>query len=154
VLRLDTDVRAVVLQLMRRHVVATPVDVAAWQAAMVTEYAEHFGSPPTDDQLNPEAKVQLARMDNRLGDDEFVAGTPRAARGVRTVKVRAGVWVHDWRLAGERVLLGIAGGVVEVAAGREYLVGLGLDEAEQQLERELDATVLVSAIRAAHAEVA
>ena len=47
VLRLDPDVREVVLQLMRRYVAATPIDPAAWQAAMVREYAEHFGSEPT-----------------------------------------------------------------------------------------------------------
>ncbi len=154
VLRLDPDVREVVLALMRRYVAATPVDPAAWQAAMVHEYAEHFGSEPTDDQLTPAAKQQLTRMDSRLGNHEFVAGTPRAVRPVRTVKVRAGVWVHDWRRDGERVVLGIAGGVVEVATGREHLVGLRLDEAQHELQREHGATALVSAIRAAHAEVA
>lgn len=154
VLQLDTDVRAVVLALMRRHVVATPVDQAAWQAAMVAEYAQHFGSQPCDDRLSPAAELQLARMDSRLGNHEFVAGTPRAVRPIRTVKVRAGVWVHDWRRDGERVVLGIAGGVVEVATGREHLVGLRLAEAQHQLEREHDATALVSAIRAAHEEVA
>jgi lipoate---protein ligase len=154
VLRLDPEVRGVVLRLMRRHVAATPVDPAAWQAAMVREYAEHFGSAPCDDRLTPAEMRQLARMDRRLLSDGFVAGTSRPIRPVRTVKVRAGVWVHDWRGGGERVVLGIAGGTVEVADGREHLVGLRLEEARQELERERGAGALVSAIQAAHAEVA
>ena len=48
VLRLDPEVRAVVLALMHRYVAATPVDPAAWQAAMVREYAEHFGRAARD----------------------------------------------------------------------------------------------------------
>jgi len=154
VLRLHPDVRAVVLALMRRYVAATPVDPAAWQAAMVHEYAEHFAMAPRDDALTPAEIRQLARMDRRLVSDGFVAGTPRPVRPVRTVKVRAGVWVHDWRGSGERVVLGIAGGMVEVASGREHLEGLRLDEAKHELEREPGAAALVTAIQAAHAEVA
>jgi lipoate-protein ligase A len=154
VLRLDPAVRGIVLRLMRRHVAATPVDPAAWQAAMVREYAEHFGSAPCDDRLTPAEMRQLARMDRRLLSDGFVAGTSRPVRPVRTVKVRAGVWVHDWRGGGDRVVLGIAGGTVEVADGREHLVGLRLDDAIHELEREHEAAPLVTAIQAAHAEVA
>lgn len=154
VMRIDPDVRAVVLALMRRHVVATLVDAAAWQAAMVREYAEHFGSTPCDDRLNAAEMRQLARMDRRLLNHGFVAGTSRPVRPVRTVKVRAGVWVHDWRGDGERVVLGIADGTVEVADGREHLVGLRLDDAIRELEREHEADALVTAIQAAHAEVA
>lgn len=154
VLRLDPEVRAVVLRLMRCYVAATHVDPTAWQAAMVREYAEHFDSAPHNDRLNLAEKRQLARMDRRLLDDGFVAGTSRPVHPVRTVKVRAGVWVHDWRGDGQRVVLGIAGGTVEVADGREQLVGLPLNEAKHELEREPGAAALVSAIQAAHAEVA
>jgi lipoate-protein ligase A len=154
VLRLDPDVRAVVLALMRRYVAATPVDPVAWQAAMVQEYSEHFVMAPRDDALTPAEIRQLARMDRRLVSRGFVAGSPRPSRPVRTVKVRAGVWVHDWRGSGERVVLGIAGGMVEVASGREHLEGLRLDEAKHELERERGAAALVTAIQAAHAEVA
>jgi lipoate-protein ligase A len=154
VLRLDPDVRAVVLALMRRYVAATPVDPVAWQDAMVREYAEHFGSAPQEDRLTPAEVDQVTRMDRRLVGHDFVTGTSRPVRPVRTVKVRAGVWVHDWRGGDERIVLGIAGGTVEVAAGREHLVGLRLDEAEHELEREYGAVALVTAIRAAHAEVA
>lgn len=154
VLRLDPEVRAVVLSLMRRHVAVTPVDPAAWQAAMVREYAAHFGSAPRRDRLTQAEMHQLARMDHRLGRAGFVAGTSRPVRSVRTVKVRAGVWVHDWRGGGERVVLGIADGAVEVADAREHLVGLRLDDAIHELAREHEAAALVTAIQAAHAEVA
>lgn len=154
VLRLDPEVRVVVLALMRRYVALTPVDPAAWQAALVREYADHFGRAARDDRLTPAEADQLVRMDRRFVGERFVAGTSRPVRSVRTVKVRAGVWVHDWRGAGERVVLGIADGTVEVADGREHLVGLPLDDAIHELEHEHEAAPLVTAIQAAHAEVA
>lgn len=154
VLRLESDVRGVVLQLMRRYVAATLVDPVAWKAAMVREYAEHFDSAPHDDQLTAAETRELAHMDRRLQTKAFVAGTPRPARPVRTVKVRAGVWVHEWRGEADRIVLGVAGGNVEVASGREHLVGLRLEDARRELEREQGVAPLVSAIRAAHAEVA
>ena len=154
VLRLDPEVRMVVQALMRRYVAVTPVDPAAWQAAMVREYAQHFGGAVRDDRLTPTETRELSRMDRRLVNDGFVAGTPRPVRPVRTVKVRAGVWVHDWRGDGERVVLGIADGTVEVAEAREHLVGLRLDDAIHELEHENEAAPLVTAIQAAHAEVA
>jgi lipoate-protein ligase A len=154
VLSLDPEVRSVALELMRRHVAATPVDAALWQAEMVHEYAEHFGSAPQYEPLSPMATDELGRMDRLLGSERFVAGTPRPVRAVRTVKVRAGAWVHEWRSGAERVVLGIAGGTVEVAVGREHLIGLRLEDAIHELERENDAAPLVTAIQTAHAEVA
>jgi lipoate---protein ligase len=154
VLRLAPEVRAVVLELMRRHVAPTPVDPAEWKAAMVAEYAEQFGTEPSADGLTESESHAVDRMDCRLLDKEFLVGTSRPVRPVRTVKVRAGVWVHDWRSERERVVLGVADGIVELATGREHLVGLALDEARQELEREREAAPLVSAIRAALAEVA
>jgi lipoate-protein ligase A len=154
VLRLDPDVREVALALMRRHVAATPVDCALWQREMVREYAAHFGSTPRHDSPTTAATDELARMDRLLGSQEFVAGTPRPVRAVRTVKVRAGVWVHEWRGEGERVLLGIAGDTVEVAVGREHLIGLRLQQAQRELSGERNAAALLTAIDAAHAEVA
>ena len=154
VLSLDPEVRSVALALMRRHVATTPVDAALWQAEMVGEYAEHFGSAPRYEALSPTVTDELARMDRLLGSERFVAGTPRPVRAVRTVKVRAGVWVHEWRSGDERVVLGIAGGTVEVAVCREHLIGLRLEEAQQELAGERDAAALLTAIDAAHAEVA
>jgi lipoate---protein ligase len=154
VLRLTPAVREVALALMRRHVAATPVDPVLWQREMVEEYAKHFGSAPRDEHPNPLVKEEMTRMDRLLGREEFVAGVPRPVRPVRTVKVRAGVWVHEWRGTRETVLLGIAGGTVEVAVGREHLIGMRLEKAQQELARERDAAALLTAIDAAHAEVA
>ena len=64
-------------------------------------------------------------MDRRLLDKAFVVGTSRPVRPVRTVKVRAGVWVHDWRAERERVVLGVADGIVELADRPRALGGLG-----------------------------
>jgi len=154
ILRLDADVCSVVADLMRRYVSATDVDPEAWRSAMVTEYAEHFGTDPRDDGLTEAEAGEVLRMDARLLDNRFVAGETRPARPVRTVKIRAGVWVHDWRGDAGRVVIGVAEGKVELATGREHLAGLTLGEALSELERERGAAPLVSAIRAAHAEVA
>lgn len=154
ILRLDPELRGVVVELMRRYVAPTVVDPEAWKAAMAAEYSARFDSAVRSDSLTEDEGAEVVRMDRRLADDDFLAGMPRPARPVRTVKVRAGVWVHDWRADGERVLLGVADGKVEIASGREHLVGLPLDEARLELELERDAAPLVSAIRAAHAEVA
>ena len=121
---------------------------------MVAEYSSQFGSAPRADSLNEDETAELDRMDDRLSDADFLVGMPRPSRPVRTVKVRAGVWVHDWRGDGERVVLGVADGKVEIASGREHLVGMPLDDARLELELERGAAPLVSAIRAAHAEVA
>lgn len=154
VLALDDEVRGVVAELMRRYVAPTAVDPQDWKAAMVAEYSAQFGSPPRADSLTEEETAELDRMDDRLSDADFLVGMPRPVRPVRTVKVRAGVWVHDWRGDGERVVMGVADGRVEIASGREHLVGMPLDDARLELELERGAAPLVSAIRAAHAEVA
>lgn len=154
VLRLDPRVRSVVVELMRRYVAPTAVDPGDWKAAMVAEYSAQFDSAPRPGTLTAEEDAELERMDLRLADADFLAGMPRPSRPVRTVKVRAGVWVHDWQGDGERVVLGVADGRVELASGREHLVGMDLDDARLELELERSAAPLVSAIRAAHAEVA
>ena len=100
VLALAPDVRGEVLRLMRRHVAATPVDPSEWKAAMVREYAAHFGTTPTPGAETAAERRERDRMDALLGRSEFVAGAPRPIRPVRTVKVRAGVWVHEWHGAG------------------------------------------------------
>lgn len=155
VLALAPDVRGEVLRLMRRHVAATPVDPSAWKAAMVREYAAHFGTTPTSGVETAAEHRERDRMDALLGRSEFVAGTPRPIRAVRTVKVRAGVWVHEWHGAGRRAVLAIAGGVVESVHGDvpAGLVGLSLDRARDELGRDRDTGALAAAIGAANTEV-
>jgi hypothetical protein len=101
-------------------------------------------------------RTQRDRMDALLGRPDFVAGTPRARKPVRTVKVRAGVWVHDWQAAGRRVVLGVAGGVVESITGDlpEQLLGLPLAAAREELARDPETAALAAAIGAANTEVA
>jgi lipoate-protein ligase A len=156
ILHLDGEVRGEVLRLMRRHVVATPVDPAAWQAAMVRAYSEHFGTSAAAGEMTEHERGQRDRMDALLGSAEFVAGAPRPLRAVRTVKVRAGVWVHDWQVSGRRVVLGVAGGVVETVTGDlpEQLLGLPLAAAREELARDPETAALAAAIGAANTEVA
>lgn len=156
VLRLDETVRGEVARLMRRHVVATPVETSAWKAAMVTAYAAHFGSTPQAGAVSGVHRRQRDRMDALLGRPDFVAGQPRPPRPVRTVKVRAGVWVHDWQGSGRRVVLGIVGGLVESVAGDapDTLRGLPLDQAREELARDPETVALAAAIGAANTEVA
>lgn len=156
VLCLDETVRAEVTRLMRRHVGATPVDPSAWQAAMVRCYAAYFGVAAVPGEMVAADRGHLDRMDALLGRPEFVEGAPRPPRVVRTVKIRAGVWVHDWRSGDRRAVLGIAGGVVESLSGDApaELLGMALHQAREELARDPETVDLATAIGAANTEVA
>lgn len=156
VLRLDDEMRSEVMRLMRRHVAATPVDPSVWKAAMVRAYAAHFGASAVPGEMTVHERRQRDRMDALLGRSDFVAGQPRPGRAVHTVKIRAGVWVHDWRGAGRRVVLGVAGGVVESVTGDvpDRLLGLPLHAAREELARDPETAALAAAMGAANTEVA
>jgi lipoate-protein ligase A len=156
VLRLDDEVRSEVLRLMRGHVAATPVDPSVWKAAMVRAYAEHFGAEASPGEMTLHERRQRDRMDALLARPDFVTGQSRPRRTVRTVKVRAGVWVHDWQGVGRRLVLGIAGGVVESVTGdaSDRLIGLPLQSAREELARDPETAALAAAMGAANTEVA
>ncbi|MDN5859546.1 MAG: hypothetical protein L0H84_13085 [Pseudonocardia sp.] len=155
ILRLADDVRSDTERLMRRYVVATPVPPAEWMAALVRAYAAHFGSAPGPGAMTATEQRQRDRMDGLLAQADFVAGHERPARPVRTVKIRAGVWVHEWSAGDRRAVLAIAGGTIDTArgAGVEHLAGWPVDRARDELARDPDTAALAAAIGAANTEV-
>jgi lipoate-protein ligase A len=159
VLRLDPDMREAVTRLMREHVAATPIDPERWQAAMVREYSARFGSLPVPAKPTSAERRELRAVDVKLGRPDFVTGEQRPPRPVRTVKVRAGVWVHDWRDGAERLVLGVAGGAVTSAAGvldgvaPAELVGLSVERVRAEFARAERTSALARAMAEARTEV-
>jgi lipoate-protein ligase A len=156
VLRLSRQVRGEVLGLMRSYVSATPVDVDRWKDAMTREYASHFGTASRPSRMRPDEEEHLARYDRLLADPGFVAGHERPRRAVRTVKVRAGVWVHEWRRGRRRVVVTVADGVVRRVIGDlpTDLVGVDVGRAGRMLATQADLAPLAGALSSAQAEVA
>jgi lipoate-protein ligase A len=154
-LRLTPDARAQVLTLMLHHVHPTPVDTRWWKAAMVREYAAHFGRAARPGRMTATERHELERLDVMLARPDFVAGRPGPARPVRTVKVRAGVWVHEWATAERRAVLAVAEGAVRFVRGDlgDHLVGLSLEQARLELAADPDTTPLAAALATADTEV-
>lgn len=94
VLALGSADRTRVLDLMRRHVAATPVDPLAWKGVMILAYAQAVGSRPTFGEPNAAEVAEAERLDALLGDPEFVAGTAPPGPPRRSVKIRGGVEVE------------------------------------------------------------
>jgi lipoate-protein ligase A len=145
--------RQIVVDLMRRHICVTPVEVGVWKAAMVACYADSFGSAPTRRTLSDAEHAACERFDRKLADPRFVAGPPRPTPAVRTVKVRAGVWVHEWWVTG--TVLAVAGGrvVATEGDGADGLLGAPAETARQEL-RARGCAALASAMDRADTEVA
>lgn len=100
VLALPEDVRAEVIRLMERYVLATPADPAAFRAAAVAAYAEALGLEPVPGVLSPYERERLVELDDRFRSPEWLRGPLRPAPPVPQVKIRAGVYV-DWSTARE-----------------------------------------------------
>ncbi|MBI3688668.1 MAG: lipoate--protein ligase family protein [Actinobacteria bacterium] len=105
--------RAEVLRLMRRYVAATPVDPNAWRQAMVEEYAAQLGADTLPGRLDTDEQAAVHRLDALFTSAEWLQGTPRPAKPVRTIKIRAGVWVHEWDHPDACTVLSIADGKVD-----------------------------------------
>jgi lipoate-protein ligase A len=94
ILNLDEAARTRVLDLMHRHVAATAVDAADWQAAMVQSYARHFGSPERPAEPRADELAEAERLDAVLSEAAFVAGADQVGKRARQVKIRGGVYVE------------------------------------------------------------
>ncbi|HVE27112.1 MAG TPA: hypothetical protein VNC22_17015 [Sporichthya sp.] len=123
VLSVAADVRPLLICLMRRHIEPTPVEVDAWKAAMVRSYAEHLRCAPAPAAPTAAEWTAVDRFDARLARPDFVAGAERAPGTVRTVKVRAGVWVHDWTASDGRLVVAVADGLVTHSWGEGGVAG-------------------------------
>ncbi len=160
VVRLSERLRGEVHTLMRAYVSPTPVEVDAWKQAMVAAYARHFGSAARHSPLTAAEEAELHDYDRLLVDPDFVAGTRRVARAVRTIKIRAGVWALEFRpdLDDGRhdVVVTVAEGVIQRASGNlpDGVVGLDLRRATEVLERSDLLRPLAAALTSARAEVA
>jgi hypothetical protein len=149
VLALPPDARAEVGRLMRRFVAATPADAATFQSAAVTAYGEALDLEPVPGIMSGEERLHLAHLDTRFATARWLAG-PVAGRplpAVRTVKIRAGVFVVTAETAAASLVAGVVGDRVEraVLAAPEWngaarglaagLEGLSLSEARGRLAR-------------------
>jgi lipoate-protein ligase A len=95
VLALPEEVRAEVIRLMERYVLATPADPAAFRGAAVTAYAEALGLEPVPGVLSPYERERLVELDERFRSPEWLRGPLRPSPPAPQVKIRAGVYV-DW----------------------------------------------------------
>ncbi len=157
ILRLSDDLRREVLGLMQSYVVATPlVDADAWKAAMVREYEVALGRESKGSTLRSEEEAAIAEYDVTMVDPEFVAGFSRPLRPVRTIKVRAGVWVHEYNPGQQHFVVTIAEGMVRSVIGDlpADVVGLDVARAEKVLQEAEELAPLAAAMVSAHSEVA
>jgi lipoate-protein ligase A len=93
VLRVDPDVRAEVLHLMRRHVAATPADAGAFREAATRAYGAALGLEPVIGCLGAYERRCLGELDERFRSPGWLRGQDRPESSRPQVKVRAGVWV-------------------------------------------------------------
>ena len=95
ILALPEDVRAEVIRLMERYVLATPADPAAFRAAAIDAYAGALGLEPVPGALSPYEGERLFELDDRFRSPDWLRGPLRPAPQRPQVKIRAGVYV-DW----------------------------------------------------------
>jgi lipoate-protein ligase A len=115
----DPAQREHTLALMHRFVAATPVDPAAFQAAMVSAYSAALGLGAVPGELTATERTALTDLDDRFCSDSWLAGPvrpwPAAGTGprARRVKVRAGVWTLASQHDGAQVTVSVVRGTVE-----------------------------------------
>ena len=95
VLALPDEVRAEVVRLMERYVLATPADPAAFRAAAIAAYAEALELEPVPGGLSPYERERLFELDEKFRSPEWLHGPLQPAPPRAAVKIRAGVYV-DW----------------------------------------------------------
>jgi lipoate-protein ligase A len=93
VLRIDPDMRAEVLRLMRRYVAATPADAVAFRTAAAQAYGAALGREPVIGRLTAYERKRLGELDERFRSPGWLRGPERPEPPCAQVKVRAGVCV-------------------------------------------------------------
>jgi len=129
--------REVTLALMRRFVAATPVDPAAFRAAMAEAYSSAFGLSGAPGELSGIERKTLTDLDERFSSDGWLAGTRRsgeatvAAPRARQIKVRAGIWTFAATYDGARVTASVVRGRIE----QVHLYDRALNGSSREVER-------------------
>jgi lipoate-protein ligase A len=135
----DRAQRDQTLALMRRFVAATPVDPAAFQAAMILAYAAALRLTAVPGVLTGAERATVSDLDERFSSDVWLAGparpapAPGAGSRARQVKVRSGVWTLSAACDGAQVAASVVRGTVE----QVRLRAVGLNGSTQQVERAL-----------------
>ncbi len=98
VVALPDDARAEFLRLMRRYVSSleaegVTVTVEEATAALVDAFAEALGAQPVSDEPTAAEYLAMAVWERRFAHDGWLRGPEPHPPAVRTVKVRAGVWL-------------------------------------------------------------
>jgi lipoate-protein ligase A len=140
--------RTQTLRLMRRYLAATPVDPAAFQAALASEYAGALGRRPAPGGLTAAEQVTVAELDDQFTSSEWLAGPGRPATAghpqagwARQVKVRAGVWTFTAEAGPAQVVASVVRGTVDQA----HLTAPGLNGSTVAAQQALAGVPLASA---------
>jgi len=127
------------LTLMRRFVAPTPIDPAAFQAALITAYAAALGLGPRLGGLTGTERTALVSLDENFASDAWLAGPARpamartGAASARQVKVRSGVWTLGASYDGARVAASVVRGMIELVRLHDRALNGSKDRAERAL---------------------
>ncbi|MFQ5522533.1 MAG: biotin/lipoate A/B protein ligase family protein [Acidimicrobiia bacterium] len=94
---------------MRRFVVPTPTDFAAFAVAARDRYSEALDLPAVEGDLTSEEGAHLARLDQLFTDPEWIHGVDRPPQRWWRAKVKSGVWVAQGGWNGTRLTVAIEG---------------------------------------------
>ena len=135
----DPAQRDQTLALMRRFVAATPVDPAAFQAAMISAYAAALGLSAVPGKLTGTERSAVADLDEKFSSDSWLVGPAhpvaavRAGPRARQVKVRAGVWTLAAAYDGAQVAASVVRGTVDRVRLRDGELNGSIHQAERAL---------------------
>lgn len=115
VLALPDEVRAEVVRLMERFVIATPADSAAFRSAAVTAYGEALGLDPVGGSMSAYERERLLEIDGRFRSQAWLRGPERPDPKCTQVKVRAGVFVLCSEYERARAVATVVDGRIERA---------------------------------------
>jgi lipoate---protein ligase len=108
----DQETRVEFERLMRRYLVATPADPAAFTSAASRSYGAWLGLSPHTGGLNAFEEEKLAEIDSDFVEDHWLRGPSRAPAVVWQVKVKAGVFLLSATDGASQAQVSVAGGQI------------------------------------------
>jgi lipoate---protein ligase len=125
VLAVPEEARAEVVRLMERFVAATPADAATFRTAAIAAYGKALQLHPVTGYLSEYERERLLEVDGRFRSPAWLRGPERpdpkcnpggaGVSSVRTVKVRAGVFVVCTEQGATRAVATVISGRIETA---------------------------------------